>query len=72
MIFVSPAVQSSRAQLCQNSLIDPYLTVRNQCLMGLTVLNRTAAITCQARPDIEIRRDPTTYILAIPLKERFV
>src|SRR4029077_16269439 len=41
-------------------------------LWVLTVLNRTAAITCQARPDIEIRRDPTTQILAISLKERFV
>jgi len=35
-------------------------------------MNRTAAITCQARPDIEIRHDPTTQILAISLKERFV
>ena len=41
-------------------------------LWVLTVLNRTAAITCQARPDIEIRHDPTTQILAISLKERFV
>jgi hypothetical protein len=38
----------------------------------LTVLNRTAAITCQARPDIEIRHDPTTQILAISLKKRFL
>jgi len=41
-------------------------------LWVLTVMNRTAATTCQARPDIEIRHDPTTQILAISLKERFV
>jgi hypothetical protein len=41
-------------------------------LWVLTVLNRSAATTCQARPDIEIRHDPTTQILAISLKERFV
>jgi hypothetical protein len=37
-----------------------------------TVPNRTAAIACQARPDIEIRHDPTTQILAISLKKRFL
>ena len=49
--------------------LSPYVI---NILWVVTVVNRTAAITCQARPDIEIRHNPTTQILAISLKERFV
>jgi hypothetical protein len=41
-------------------------------VLWVLTVNPTAAIRCQARPDIEIRHDPTTQILAISLKERFV
>jgi hypothetical protein len=52
--------------------IDTKPTAPVTLLLPFEFSLRTAAITCQARPDIEIRHNPTTQILAISLKERFV